>query len=197
MIESNYYVPNNRRIYVIEDIDCRDINDIVNERSKRNTNEKGNRKEEDDKNFTPADKILMKLVEQNDESDYKKMYDLNKQKQLNMGNLLEIIDGINEMHGRILIITTNYREKLDKALTRPGRIDLEIEFKRSNVEDINNIYEKFYGISIKDIENIQDNVWTPAEIRKVLFENPYSPQQALEIIKSRVTIDTSDGEIVN
>ena len=45
------------------------------------------------------------------------------------------------MHGRILIITTNYREKLDKALTRPGRIDLEIEFKRSN--DINNIYEKF------------------------------------------------------
>ena len=127
MIESNYYVPNNRRIYVIEDIDCRDINDIVNERSKRNTNEKGNRKEEDDKNFTPADKILMKLVEQNDEADYKKMYDLNKQKQLNMGNLLEIIDGINEMHGRILIITTNYREKLDKALTRPGRIDLEIE----------------------------------------------------------------------
>ena len=86
MIESNYYVPNNRRIYVIEDIDCRDINDIVNERSKRNTNEKGNRKEEDDKNFTPADKILMKLVEQNDEADYKKMYDLNKQKQLNMGN---------------------------------------------------------------------------------------------------------------
>ena len=139
----------------------------------------------------------MKLVEQNDEADYKKMYDLNKQKQLNMGNLLEIIDGINEMHGRILIITTNYREKLDKALTRPGRIDLEIEFKRSNVEDINNIYDKFYGIPIKDIENIQDNVWTPAEIRKVLFENPYSPQQALEIIKSRVTIDTSDGEIVN
>ena len=51
--------------------------------------------------------------------------------------------------------------------------------------------------SFMDIENIQDNVWTPAEIRKVLFENPYSPQQALEVIKSRVTIDTSDGEIVN
>ena len=85
----------------------------------------------------------MKLVEQNEESDYKNLYNLNKQRQLNMGNLLEIIDGINEMHGRILIITTNYREKLDKALTRPGRIDLEIKFQRSKTDDINNIYKNF------------------------------------------------------
>ena len=113
-----------------------------------------------------------------------------------MGNLLEIIDGINEMHGRILIITTNYREKLDKALTRPGRIDLEIKFQRSKTDDINNIYKKFYGEQIDNMENIQENVWTPAEIRKILFENPFDREKALEIIKSRVTLDTSDGEMV-
>ena len=195
MVESNYYVPNNRRIYVIEDIDCRELDDIVKERSKKGKT-KSDKKKEEDKNFGPSDKILMKLVEQNDESEYQKMYNLNKQRQLNMGNLLEIIDGINEMHGRILIITTNYREKLDKALTRPGRIDLEIKFKRSSIEDINNIYNKFYGEQIDNIENIQENVWTPAEIRKILFENPFDREKALEIIKSRVTLDTSDGEMV-
>ena len=72
MVESNYYVPNNRRIYVIEDIDCRELDDIVKERSKKGK-PKSDKKKEEDKNFSPSDKILMKLVEQNEESEYQKL----------------------------------------------------------------------------------------------------------------------------
>jgi chaperone BCS1 len=31
-----------------------------------------------------------------------------------------VLDGVMEMEGRMLVITTNYLEKLDKALIRPG-----------------------------------------------------------------------------
>jgi SpoVK/Ycf46/Vps4 family AAA+-type ATPase len=40
---------------------------------------------------------------------------------LTLANLLEVLDGVMEMEGRMLVITTNYPEKLDKALIRPGR----------------------------------------------------------------------------
>ena len=49
---------------------------------------------------------------------------------LNGGGLSEILnalDGIVTIHGRLLITTTNHIEKLDEALIRPGRIDLCIE----------------------------------------------------------------------
>ena len=41
-----------------------------------------------------------------------------------------VFDGLLEMPGRIIIITTNHPEKIDKALLRPGRIDRKIEFKK-------------------------------------------------------------------
>ena len=47
---------------------------------------------------------------------------------LTLANLLEVLDGVMEMDGRMLVITTNYPERLDKALIRPGRIDRKIEF---------------------------------------------------------------------
>ena len=40
--------------------------------------------------------------------------------QLTLATLLEVLDGVMEMEGRMLVITTNYPEKLDKALIRPG-----------------------------------------------------------------------------
>ena len=43
----------------------------------------------------------------------------NKNK-LTLATLLEVLDGVMEMEGRMLVITTNYPEKLDKALIRPG-----------------------------------------------------------------------------
>ena len=42
--------------------------------------------------------------------------------------MLEVLDGMMERDGRMLIITTNYPEKLDEALIRPGRIDLKVKF---------------------------------------------------------------------
>ena len=46
---------------------------------------------------------------------------------ITLADFLELLDGIIEMDGRIIIMTTNCRDKIDKALLRPGRIDLDLE----------------------------------------------------------------------
>ncbi|KAG6096264.1 hypothetical protein E4U30_001642 [Claviceps sp. LM220 group G6] len=47
---------------------------------------------------------------------------------VSLSGLLNILDGVASQEGRILIMTTNHVEKLDKALIRPGRIDMTIPF---------------------------------------------------------------------
>ena len=52
---------------------------------------------------------------------------------------------INSLQGRMMIITTNHLNKLDPALTRPGRVDTCLELKRCKPEAIMAIFKAFYG----------------------------------------------------
>ncbi|KAI0026189.1 BCS1 N terminal-domain-containing protein [Xylariomycetidae sp. FL0641] len=47
---------------------------------------------------------------------------------LSLSGLLNILDGVASQEGRVLIMTTNHLDKLDKALIRPGRVDTIVEF---------------------------------------------------------------------
>ena len=53
-------------------------------------------------------------------------------KTLTFSGLLNTLDGVASHEGRILIMTTNYINKLDNALIRPGRIDMRIDFTLAN-----------------------------------------------------------------
>ncbi len=44
---------------------------------------------------------------------------------LTLSGLLNAIDGVTSTEGRILFMTTNYEERLDPALIRPGRVDFK------------------------------------------------------------------------
>lgn len=46
---------------------------------------------------------------------------------LSFSGLLNAIDGVYAQEGRILVMTTNHKERLDPALIRPGRIDRHFE----------------------------------------------------------------------
>jgi chaperone BCS1 len=41
--------------------------------------------------------------------------------------LLNTIDGVAAQEGRALVMTTNHPERLDPALSRPGRVDMHVE----------------------------------------------------------------------
>jgi chaperone BCS1 len=83
------------------------------------------------------------------------------------------------MPGRIIIITTNYPQKIDKALLRPGRIDINIELKKASKTILYEIVSSFYDVEINEIINmfnneIKDYILTPSEI-KAISENKMYP----------------------
>jgi len=50
------------------------------------------------------------------------------QPSVTLSGLLNALDGVASQEGRILIMTTNDPEALDKALIRPGRVDMQVYF---------------------------------------------------------------------
>ena len=106
---------------------------------------------------------------------------------LSLSCLLNILDGILETPGRIIVMTTNYPELLDKALIRPGRIDLICQFTKCTNEMIIQFIETFYDIiltygEIQKIMALENYKYTPAELTKILFENFDNNLKAIEYI---------------
>ena len=132
--KQTYKIPLNRRVYVIEDIDC--LTDVVMDRATVKT--------------ADADKKEGESV--------------------TLSFLLNLLDGVLETPGRILIITSNFPDKLDPAFVRPGRIDVKIEFRNATCEFVLDMINKFYDTTktMVDIPKELDSVFTPAEVMESL-----------------------------
>ena len=59
--------------------------------------------------------------------------------------ILNNLDGITTRDGFICFITTNYKDCLDKALLRPGRVDKQLKFTYIVKEQMKDIFIKFMG----------------------------------------------------
>jgi len=104
--------------------------------------------------------------------------------------LLNLLDGTLEANGRILIITTNFPERIDRALIRPGRVDMIVNFKKCNRAVLREMVEAFYEqpAEIPDDESL-DYKWSPAEVNQILFRNFGNPDQA---IRELITLTRDD-----
>lgn len=78
--------------------------------------------------------------------------------------ILNVLDGMSRKNGLITFITTNYRNRLDSALLRPGRIDLSLEFNFAKKEEIKAMFMKFFKNNINNEE-----VWNKLE-KKIGYE---------------------------
>jgi len=63
---------------------------------------------------------------------------------LTLSGLLNIVDGVGAGEGRIMVATTNYYDRLDEALIRPGRIDLEVKFELASKYQAREQFSQFY-----------------------------------------------------
>lgn len=67
---------------------------------------------------------------------------------LSLSGLLNVLDGVVDTPGRIVIMTTNHPEMLDPALIRPGRIDKRLLLGHMNSNDIVAMLEHYFQESL-------------------------------------------------
>ena len=142
-------IPLNKRVYVIEDIDC--LTDVVLDRE---------------------------LYPQSNKKDAEA---------ITLSFLLNLLDGVLETPGRIVVVTSNYPDRLDRAFIRPGRIDVKIEFSYTNRTYILDMVNKFYtlNLSLEDIPEEIVNIFTPAEIMECMCTYFKEPIKAIELMKKK------------
>jgi hypothetical protein len=75
-----------------------------------------------------------------------------------LGKLLNYIDGLGSPDGCIWIMTTNHLDKLDPALTRPGRIDLNFEIGYVSDETFAQFMKFHYNCSVPEEHQVRDGM---------------------------------------
>lgn len=156
--------------YILEDCDATDDNkSIVQSREKKEN-------EDIKKNIESPDAMhLAKLIEFS-ATTVVGMSSLNNDS-VTLSCFLNILDGIIELHGVMIIMTTNYPERIDEALIRPGRFDFKYEFKKASKNIIKQMLQFKYELSDMEIDkytehmNIKDEILSPAEVQSICFQN--------------------------
>jgi len=147
-------IPLNKRLYVLEDADC--LTSIVLD---RNLQEK------------------MKVEEKKEEKTYEQMRAeelTGLGETITLSHLLNVLDGILEIEGRMIILTTNRIDDIDSALKRPGRFDCVIEFTMCVKSTIKEMIHHIFGqdVIIRNLDKYA-NLFTPAEVQEILLKNMY------------------------
>ena len=154
-----YTIPIHERLYVIEDIDA--MGDTVLRREWKKPE--------------PVKKELTGDPWADVHQEEKEVIDLSF--------LLNLLDGTLESSGRILAITSNFPERIDRALIRPGRIDMIVKFEKCSRRVLKELITNFYDDSFESHalwEDIaMDGKWSPAEANQILFRNFEDPARAL------------------
>jgi hypothetical protein len=116
---------------------------------------------------------------------------------IDLSFLLNLLDGTLESTGRILAISSNFPERIDRALIRPGRIDMIIHFRKCNIDILNRMVSSFYDKPFALNEPTLDYKWSPAEVNQILFRNFDKPQEAISELKTLNPVDLYGFESVD
>jgi chromosomal replication initiation ATPase DnaA len=164
-----FTIPVSERLYVVEDIDA--MGDMVLRREWKKPIADVPKKKDDD------------MFSDRKEED-KEVIDLSF--------LLNLLDGTLEANGRIIVFSTNFPERIDRALVRPGRVDMIIHFKKCSTEILQEMIAAFYDTEVEDLTGFPNlnNRWTPAEVNQILFRNFDSSTEAIaDLIRSAALDD--------
>ncbi len=94
--------------------------------------------------------------------------------EVSFSGLLNALDGVGAQEGRIVVLTTNHRERLDAALIRPGRIDVEVELGLASKSQLTGLFLRFHpqeaAVADALARDYPGAVLSPARIQQVLLE---------------------------
>lgn len=154
--------------------------------------------------YIPIDQRLYILEEIDAVSDILKQRDDSKKQetviadQLTLGEILTVLDGTMEIPGRMIIMTSNHPEFLDKALLRPGRIDVNAKFGNATSELVAEMIEEYLDINFPHdrINELPNDLLTPAEASEVIMRYCKADDISIDQIIRELNVATSTGHIV-
>jgi DNA replication protein DnaC len=159
-------IPFDKRIYLIEDIDC------LNENLVKKRDSAENMFSIDNKDLNNKEK----------EKTWKDKSIFSKNQDITLSHLLNIIDGPIEIPGRILIMTSNHPEKIDPALLREGRIDIKIKMKFLQGEPLKEMIQKWYPEkNLEDKSFTNKCKYTPAQVENLCLTKTF--EEVCEYVK--------------
>ncbi|KAF9616298.1 hypothetical protein IFM89_029074 [Coptis chinensis] len=95
---------------------------------------------------------------------------------ISLSGVLNFVDGLWSSCGgeRLIIFTTNHKEKLDQALLRPGRMDKHINLSYCEIDAFKMLAKNYLGIEkhelMKDVEEVLPLIkMTPADIGEIFL----------------------------
>lgn len=168
-------IPNNKRLYVFEDADCSAWRNILVHR------EFATRKEEP---CVDRDTVLIDLIQKlkkdegiDDKSGGEARPSAENEKMtLTLSEVLELLDGIVEIDGRMIVMTTNYIDVMDEALIRPGRFDLKLEFDKLAKDSIARMFKLWFPdreIPKHVYDGMKDRAFTQASIGSIFASRDF------------------------
>ncbi|EGZ26608.1 hypothetical protein PHYSODRAFT_474234 [Phytophthora sojae] len=97
---------------------------------------------------------------------------------LNLSGLLNVLDGVIDCPGRIIIMTTNHPEKLDPALIRPGRVNKKLMLGYMNSDQVQNMVGYYFAtactqVQREKLQRVMDSAVsvTPAAVEALCSEH--------------------------
>ncbi|XP_061368091.1 AAA-ATPase At5g17760-like [Gastrolobium bilobum] len=122
--------------------------------------------------------------------------------QLTLSGLLNFIDGLWSSCGdeRIIVFTTNHKERLDPALLRPGRMDMHIHMSYCTYDGFKLLASNYLEISsdhrlFGEIEGlIEETQITPAQVAEELIKSE-DAEEALEGFVNLLKRKKMEGDV--
>ncbi|XP_047108759.1 mitochondrial chaperone BCS1 [Schistocerca piceifrons] len=110
--------------------------------------------------------------------------------------LLNCLDGVASTEARILFMTTNYLERLDPALIRPGRVDLKEYIGYCSYQQVEQMFRRFYSdqavgeraAQFADAVMKTKKPVSPAQIQGYFMFYKQSPEAAMKNVEQIWTL---------
>uniref|UniRef100_A0A0V0JAT0 Mitochondrial chaperone BCS1 n=1 Tax=Schistocephalus solidus TaxID=70667 RepID=A0A0V0JAT0_SCHSO len=106
---------------------------------------------------------------------------------LTLSGLLNALDGVASTEGRILFMTTNYVDRLDPALVRPGRVDFRAKIGLCSCDQLRRMFSRFYPTASSTVHpltatfaaELGEGLVSPAQVQGYLLLHKQSPEAAI------------------
>ncbi|CAB9497346.1 HYPER-SENSITIVITY-RELATED 4 [Seminavis robusta] len=128
-----------------------------------------------------------------------------------LSGLLNAIDGVAAQEGRLLFMTTNHRNRLDEALIRPGRVDVQCHLQNASRAAAGELFDQFFltpgsettthkSSSVDNLSEaraaflaeVEDGVHSFAKLQGALMKARDDPGRSAE--EMRITVATTSTD---